>query len=247
LACTETREKQEKDTRGGTAESDLRRCQRGEEMWIVGFDPGGKGQFGWCVLQGSKKLPIAVRSAGVEDHAEAAVERALCGIPGGLKVEGAAIDAPLFWTPTGDRKADQLVRKQIRRLGALAAAGTVQHVNSLRGACLVQGVMTAHLLRRAESTVRVSESHPKALLWLLDAATPERQAATVTMDHISHFIQCETEGMSEHERDAAVGALSAWAMVSRPMGWKNLFPEEVDAFAPASPAEYWMPVGVNTF
>lgn len=210
-------------------------------MWLAGFDPGGKGQFGWCLVEATAKLPLAVRNAGVESHAAAAVDCALSATRTTSAIDAAGIDSPLFWSCTGDRNADLVIRRQIRQLGATAASGTVQHINSLRGACLAQGILTAHLLRREAPQIRITESHPKALLWLMEAATASRPPVSVAMNNLSAFLQCETEGLSEHERDAALGALGAWAMITRPRGWRDLLLDEDAPFVPISPVEYWMP------
>jgi hypothetical protein len=103
--------------------------------------------------------------------------------------------------------------------------------------------MAAHLLRRELPQIRITESHPKALLWLLRVASVERPTAHVDISHLRDLIESESPHLSEHERDAALGAVAAWAMMSERGGWRDLYREEEDAFAPVSPVEYWMPVG----
>ena len=212
-----------------------------ETMYLAGLDPGGDGRFGWCIVSGPE-LPLEVVRAGCAAHAAAAVESLLDALGPSAHLHGAGIDSPLFWTPSGNRRVDTLVREAIKRAGARNAGGTVQHVNSLRGACLTQGVVAAHLLRRKFPNLPISEAHPKALLWLTNVASADRRAASVTMTHLAGFIAGGVEGLSEHERDAALGAVGAWAMVQRPHGWRNIAHEESDAFAPVPPVEYWMPV-----
>jgi hypothetical protein len=132
----------------------------------VGFDPGGAGAFGWAVLSGTQ-TPLLLVSRGIANHAEEAVQVALTAI-GQNPMTAAGIDATLFWQTQGDRTADQVVRNAIIQLGA--SGGTVNSVNSLRGACLVQGMMAAMLLRLHQNQVPITEAHPKALLWLLGIA-----------------------------------------------------------------------------
>jgi Protein of unknown function (DUF429) len=64
------------------------------------------------------------------------------------------IDAPLFWQPEGGRAADRLVRHKITQYGSSSA--TVNDVNSMPGACLVQGMMTAMLLRRVRPDIPIT-------------------------------------------------------------------------------------------
>jgi len=210
-------------------------------MWLLGLDPGGDQRFAWCTAEARDGSPLCLRKSGVESDAAAAISSAFGALPRSDELVGAGIDSPLFWSLGGDRAADRLIRGQIRRLGAPASAGTVQHVNSLRGACLVQGVLAAHLLRKAVSSVRITEAHPKALLWLAGAASAVRPVRSISLAEVRAFIACETEGLSEHERDAALAAVGAWAMLVRPAGWRDLVLDEPDPFVPVPPVEYWMP------
>ena len=129
---------------------------------LLGFDPGGAGAFGWCVAEHSPELPIRVLRTGIANHAEDAVAAARRKLSPADSVIGAGIGAPLFWTAAGDRRSDQLIRTQILALGA--QPGSVQHVSSLQGACLVQGMLAAMLLRDLYPALPLSESHPKAFL-----------------------------------------------------------------------------------
>lgn len=95
--------------------------------------------------------------------------------------------------------------------------------------------MAARLLRQRYPNVRLTESHPKALLWLIRAANEERRVPDVRMEHLTDFIECEVRDYSEHERDAALGAVAAAAMISQPSGWIDLAPDEPGSFAPVHP------------
>jgi len=180
-----------------------------------------------------------VRNSGVVNHAAAVLKEVRKYLKG---IEGVGIDSPLFWVADGDRRADQTVRGAMKALGATAIDGTVQRVNSLRGACLVQGVMAARLIRDHNPNVRLTESHPKALLWLLQIASRRRQVAQVGMEQLREFLHSDITDVGEHQRDAALGAFAAAAMLQSRREWRDLFQEENDAFAPVSPIEYWMPI-----
>ena len=114
---------------------------------LLGFDPGGAGAFGWCIVEDADQPPLRVLSCGVARHAKDALHSVLTHLPAEMDVRAAGIDAPLFWTASGNRVADKTVRSDIKKCGAPFAEGTVQAVNSLRGACLVQGMMLGVLLR----------------------------------------------------------------------------------------------------
>ena len=211
-------------------------------MVLLGFDPGGDAQFGWCVAEVTAARLLRLRASGTCSHAEAAVTSALEKADGLGKIEAAGIDSPLFWVPNGDRKADRTVRSALKAKGAKNASGTVAHVNSLRGACLIQGIMTAHLLRKHIPQIRITESHPKALLWHLQIATSEHPVSEVKLQSLRDLIECKVESICDHERDAALGAVAALAMCEERTGWRDLFLQEIGGFAPVPPVEYWMPI-----
>jgi hypothetical protein len=207
---------------------------------IVGFDPGGKGGFGWCILEDAVEPPLRVVDTGVSDSAEAAVKSLVVH---NCDVQAAGIDAPLFWVPSGDRLADQHVRAEVKAQGAPSPGGTVQSVNSLRGACLVQGIMIAVLLRRRWPTLPITEAHPKAYLWTVGVATARIRASSVTLRSLRQFsCPAGTKHPNDHERDAAIAAYCAWAMVHRVAGWHDLLPKEKEAYLPIEhPLGYWYP------
>jgi hypothetical protein len=48
---------------------------------------------------------------------------------------------------------------------------------------------------------------------------------------------------SEHERDAMLGAFSAWAAIHKPEAWIDLFADEGPSFTPiTAPLHYMMPL-----
>lgn len=210
---------------------------------IVGLDPGGARAFGWCVVEDGRKLPLRVRASGVANDAGAAVV-AVDEHVAGDAIVAAGIDAPMFWSASGDRRVDAHVRRVI--CGRGGSSGTVGHVNSLRGACVVQGMIAAMLLRQRYASVRLTEAHPKAVLWMLGEATRRRRVRRIAARSLGKYFDLGTRTMkTDHERDAALGALSAWAMCHAASGWENIrarYPEPIGcALAPVELVEYWVP------
>jgi hypothetical protein len=181
--------------------------------FLLGLDPGGIGNFGWCITRDSSNLPVTPIASGLSDSASQAIKAALAALPVGHTLCSAGIDAPLYWSRAGSRVADELVRTAIRSFGAPQAAGTVQGINSLRGACLVQGMLAAIELREKFPLLLITEAHPKALRWLL----PEVAAITSN---------------SEHERDAMLASIAAWAALHQPAGWSDLLGQETNVYSP---------------
>lgn len=105
-------------------------------MWY-GADPGGRNKdrspkFGLARLDSDGRFETWLR-ASVDEVVDLVRE------PLGL-----GIDAPLWWSSGegGGRYADSWLRKTYG-----IHPGTVQSVNSLRGAVLVQGIMLAYRVR----------------------------------------------------------------------------------------------------
>lgn len=145
-------------------------------LQLFGFDPGGRGGFGWCHAEGGKRLPLVILKSGVAPNAQGAVEAALAGLERELPA-AAGIDAPLVWTLGEGRRVDGFLRSNVRVGGCKTASGTVQAVNSLRAACLVQGYLTMRILRERYPALGLTESHPKAMLWLLRPTPADREIA----------------------------------------------------------------------
>ncbi len=193
-------------------------------MRFIGFDPGGAQSFGWAVLE-TTPHGLFLIAGGVVTGAPNAIASASAAVNESPVAIG--IDAPLFWVPEGDRNADLQVRALV--LGAGGHAGTVSHVNSLRGACLVQGVLVARLSHELWPDALLTEAHPKALLQLSAAA---RQFVSAP----------DFQAVDEHVRDAALGAYAAHAMVAQTQGWHNLAIQEQAPFFPGgTEVAYWFP------
>lgn len=206
---------------------------------IVGFDPGGANAFGWAVVRGAA-LPLEVEATGIANGAAEAVF-AINAIVGERTLAAAAIDAPLY-LESNDRRSDVLLRARIRKYGGHSA--TVNHVNSLRGACLAQGQLAALMLRRRYPALPMSEAHPKALLYILGIASAKRHSTQVRHDHLRDVLRGLPSKCGEHVRDAAISCLSAWAMLNNREGWSDLSSHDDNAFHPIAPHPgYWMPNG----
>lgn len=193
-------------------------------MYFVGFDPGGKNAFGWCVVSflGGKATCVG----GVVDHVSAAIDAAKRSLQGPPVAVG--IDAPLFWVEQGDRNADQEVRALV--LAAGGSGGTVGHVNSLRGACLAQGAMAAKFSADTWPETAITEAHPKALIRVCDEA--QRFVSELDLP----------PSPSDHCRDAALAAFSAYALATSMEGWRDLAAHDRRPFFPSGrPVHYWFP------
>lgn len=202
---------------------------------ILGFDPGGRGNFGWSicpVVNGRLAAPFRTGLADQALHAVQAVQRAL---PGNANVLAAGIDAPLLWSRVGNRDVDQQLRNALNNNPF--PIPRVIALNSLWGAVTVQGVLVAYHVAVDWPCAVLTESHPRALRCLLHA---HGQPATVAMvDHL-------TLEMCDHELDATLAAVSAWAATHQNQpgtGWQNLYEQEPGLVAPFDfDASYWMPM-----
>ena len=193
-------------------------------MRFVGFDPGGSGSFGWAVIL-STTSGLELLGSGICSSAQYAVQSA--HRVSEIEPAAFATDAPLFWVDSGDREADAFVRRLVCSHGG--KSGTVGHVNSLRGACLVQGVQVTRFASAQWPSAKATEAHPKALL-LLDRGArqfPQNIEGTVK---------------TQHERDAAVAAYTAAAFVNQSAEWHDLSLLDQHPFFPSgSSAAYWFP------
>ena len=194
---------------------------------VLGFDPGGRGKFGWsiCTVGGGK---LCILRTGVASHAKEVMERVSAALPGNARVLAAGIDAPMFWSGTGNRKVDRIIRDALRKRGC--PTKSVLEVNALWGAVLVQGVLLRSYLRQEFNDVPITEAHPKVLPCLLDGA----ESAGLTQ---------LANGLPEDERDAVRAAFAAWSMHRRLPGWRNLYWDEPNPILPLrTPVSYWMPI-----
>jgi predicted RNase H-like nuclease len=202
-------------------------------MAWFGADPGGMNAFGVALLQPDGSFATEVVSSA--DEAVAWLDRKATSI------DGAGIDAPLWWSsgPSGDRAADQYLRKQFKK-----SAGTVQAANSLRGAALVQGVMLAWLLRKRYPQLSITEAHPKALLKTLAIEIEHSNESWRAI--ASLFTLASHMPSKDHERDGVLGAVAAregssgrWTI---DLAARDRLPSEQDPGSlPWRPVSYWWP------
>ena len=127
-----------------------------EAVLVLGFDPGGKGNFGWAVAEVCGDSKPSVVATGIADHAEAAATAALAALPPDSDPAAAGIDAPLFYSRSTKRHVDMLVRRAMKRAGSKSVS-SVMSPNSLAGACLVQGILIATELRERFPELAISE------------------------------------------------------------------------------------------
>ena len=211
--------------------------------FVLGFDPGGKGNFGWsvCGTDGDKlrrpaKTGLANDARDAIDQVERSIKKLSDGLPKEPRVLAAGIDAPMFWSKTGgNRKVDEIVRKALTDKGFPGAnvGGTVQDVNSLQGACLVQGILLGKYLHEKYTTLEITEAHPKALRHLLKESGQSGKIIPLM----------EGLGLVAHEQDATLAAFAAWSMHERSPGWRDIRSSEEGSVQPFdTPVSYWMPI-----
>lgn len=160
-------------------------------MWF-GADPGGAGCFGVARLNVDGTFDTKLVTGVIEAAQFIDAEPSAVGI-----------DAPMWWSSSagGGRKADQRLRDHYG-----ISSGTIQSVNSLRGAVIVQGPMLVLRLREKFSQAMVvTETHPKALLLAM-------RLSDTSWDDASLIFGVRGERpKSEHERDALLSAVAARA------------------------------------
>mgnify|MGYP006177126049 FL=1 len=89
--------------------------------------------------------------------------------------------------------------------------------------------MAAHLARHQWADIRITEAHPKALL-------------TVSTEVKVFASMPSIQGDGHHIRDAALGGLTALAMIERRANWRDLATLEPDPLFPLGvKVEYWFP------
>ena len=210
--------------------------------FILGFDPGGRSRFGWsvCKADGDKLHPPS--KAGLANDAQDAIDRIKEAIkelsddlPSIPRVLAAGIDAPMFWSTTGNRIVDDILRTALKLTGIPRGkiSGTVQQVNSLQGACLVQGVLLGKYLHETWN-LKITEAHPTALRFLLEGSG--------WLEKVEPLIA----NLNDHKRDATIAAFAAWSMHKELPGWRDLYQDEPSPVRPFdTPVSYWMPIRCN--
>lgn len=208
---------------------------------ILGFDPGGRGRFGWSVCSATSANLQPPLETGLADDALDAFDKVKNAIrrssfPSNIRVLAAGIDAPMFWSISGTRTADKVIRQALRsnQFPSTKLGGAVQEVNSLRGACLVQGLLLGRFLREMWEHLDITETHPKALECLL---------RTSGQPDMVEMVERLTTGLHDHERDATLAAIGAWPAYRELPGWQNLYSREDSPVQPfGASVSYWMPM-----
>lgn len=212
--------------------------------FVLGADPGGAGNggsFGWALVEWvpGTAPPSETRAtySGVATHAGAAWKAARLSLREGDRIVGVGIDGPLGYDDSWDRRVDRLIWESLRTPGASRTPITQ---NSLQGACLVQALMFGHLALEGGQDA-ISESFPRAVR----AFSPRPLRVRCS--------ECDDPDAQCHRCDAALSALSGWAMVcarsgSATPGWVNWHELEL-ASQPVRPSwmvipdhDYWLPV-----
>jgi predicted nuclease with RNAse H fold len=190
-------------------------------MAWYGADPGGIDNFGVAALHDNGTFETWCCSSVGEaiDHIR--------------QPKAVGIDCPLWWTPAkgGSRKVDNWLRHTYD-----IHPGTVQSVNSLRGAVIAQGLLLALRLRKNDPQIQISETHPKALLATLNLRE------TPWLCIANWFGLHGDEPKRIHERDALLGAVAA--RKGDLGGWIDLAKEQRDENEfdlPFGPVSYWWP------
>ena len=187
---------------------------RTKRQW-VGADPGGKDKFGLAFVDVEGRVQCATVSS---------VDQAVRTIMKESEPLGVGIDAPMWWSagPGGGRKVDARLRKGYR-----IRSGTVQSGNSLQGAALIGGMLLASRIREVFPGVRITESHPKALLI----------AMNLDEARLAERFGISKAWRNEHERDATIAAICAREGFEG--RWRTDLAENRDHLE-QDPTRYWL-------
>ena len=194
-----------------------------EKYYVLGFDPGGPEGFGWSICEVFGDIVLPARG-GAASHVAEVMDKVVNYIHREANIMGIGIAAPLFWSPTGTRRVDGIIREALTASGHPAPSDAIPELGEANGERLVQG----HLLARDiwdHFQIPVTEVNPKALLWLLDPEVKRDQELT------------------EDSPAAVIAAFAGYCMHERLPMWRDLFPQEPNPVLPlGTPVSYWMPV-----
>ena len=232
--------------------------------FILGFDPGGAGRFGWSICETVDGELLPPTKTGLAKDAWHAINQVKKALPDNPAVLAAGIDAPLFWSKTGNRTVDVKLRQALKdtEYPGSKLGGTVQTVNSLQGACIAQGLSLARYLSDTRWYLTMTESHPRALCHLLNYMGQQDTLKRLTAglaDYEQYATRClcgcgeakkPKETLADHKRDAVLAGISAWAAICQPAPtWQNLY-DEVNEPHRIMPFDicisYWMPIPLST-
>ncbi len=196
---------------------------------VIGLDPGGQKAFGWCIMTISSEGEIVKMEKGTGSFIDSIIDRIASeldsfnpSIPSAV-----GIDAPLYWSTAiqgskSERVSDRLIRQLMNPNEGVSSS--VLHVNSLRGACLVNGILSIVRLREKWSKIKITEAHPGALKIIV----PEQIERFIESrsPKIVDFPPEKIKDKNNHEYDAAIAAFSAWKMIIGSEVWTDLIIEE---------------------
>lgn len=239
---------------------------------FLGFDPGGmgrkKGEFGWSICHCEADEFKQFRS-GVGKCAGEVVEtvgQVLSNCLSSPRILAVGIDAPMFWNMTGeDRAVDKVIRGAVKNK---SVKSSVIPVNSLQGACLVQGILVGDACYKQfkQFNAPITEAHPKVLRYLLKQSPDGKSFLTVPSKRKNEkphewdartakwaarkklhsgkrfpAVLCKCKKETLHEWDARTAAYAAWRMHQQAPGWRDLVKREFDKEEP----EYVIPLLPN--
>ena len=224
---------------------------------VLGFDPGGKGKFGWsvCRIEGCHILPPS--ETGVANNTRQVLCKIRCVVEDytsskNVRVLAVGIDAPMVWSMETWRRVDQIVKCEF----PTEKENVVVAVNGLYGACTVQGVLLGKLLHEAYPKAKITEAHPTALRHLLKAQQKEEYSELnklLSQLEECRKCACQSGGCGQckctqckrysHRIDATTAAFAAWSMHRQLPGWSDLYEYEHHPAEPfGTPVSYWMPI-----
>lgn len=240
---------------------------------FLGFDPGGKGrkkgEFGWSICHCEADEFKQFRSGVGKDAGEVVekVGQVLYNCLSNARILAVGIDAPMFWNMTGeDRVVDKVIRGAVKNKSVKSA---VIPVNSLQGACLVQGILIGDACYK-QFNAPITETHPKVLRYLLKQP-PDRKSFPAVLRKRNNekphewdertakwaarqkfpagkpfpAVLCKCKKETLHQWDARTAAYAAWCMHQGEQGWKDLFEQEDEherVLPLGTPVSYWMPI-----
>ena len=197
--------------------------------FILGFDPGGAGHFGWSICEtvmANYDHPQKTESAW---QTTLGVRWTRCKEP--CRITHTSLPRELMprcsGARRGDRTVDVVLRKALRetKFPRPKLGGTIQTANSLRGACVVQGLLLAKYLSETSWGLTITESHPRALSHLLHHMGQQDMIKRLTAglaDYTQYATRClcgceeakkPPARLADHKRDATLSAISAWAAI----------------------------------
>jgi|SRR5437867_1046450 len=143
---------------------------------IVGYDPGGAEGHGVAtlVVEAGKAARLSTTTVGTTEQVIKLVERT----PGLIAL---GIDTLTCWStgPGGWRPADRWLRERYRSI-----ANSVVAPNGLRGSMAVSGMALLIAIEPGQSTLFVTETHPKVLFWFLSRASYDYAGRREFMDDV---------------------------------------------------------------